>query len=279
MDYGVQISYAKTLSPGYDAYVFPGVLAAEVIPSIRELKKNAKIIWMIDDMWTFPPWNYYKSNWGYALQYCLEEMENLADYKVVTTKPLQEINPGSFYCPNLMPPDCFVERQKPFNDSIVWAGSGSHEGDLQEIVPFVNEEQHDFIFFGDKPEQGVTSTRVGYARSVAVKYVLPALRYLNCGIGLCPLANHAFNIYKSPLKWLEYSAVGMATVATDLDPYQVIKDGETGVLLRPGETWAEGVSRVKPEMGSAAFEEVKSEWSWAGPKRQLWIDTYRKISS
>jgi glycosyltransferase involved in cell wall biosynthesis len=51
-------------------------------------------------------------------------------------------------------------------------------------------------------------------------------------VGIAPLRSTTFNEAKSPIKFLEYSAIGMPTVASHGHPYQdVIEDGVNGRLV------------------------------------------------
>jgi len=64
-------------------------------------------------------------------------------------------------------------------------------------------------------------------------------------IGICPLVDNEFNANKSCLKWYEYSALGMATVASNVPPYSdEIDDGNTGLLFRTPEEMVEKVSEL-----------------------------------
>jgi hypothetical protein len=53
-------------------------------------------------------------------------------------------------------------------------------------------------------------------------------------IGLAPLRDTRFNSAKSNVKWLEYSAIGCATLGSFAEPYaSSIKDGHSGLLVPP----------------------------------------------
>jgi len=52
-------------------------------------------------------------------------------------------------------------------------------------------------------------------------------------IGLAPLADTEFNRCKSAVKWLEYSAAGCAGVFQDLEPYECVESGRTGLKVGP----------------------------------------------
>ncbi len=52
-------------------------------------------------------------------------------------------------------------------------------------------------------------------------------------VGLAPLCDTAFNRGKSNIKWLEYSALGLATIAADLPPYRAAQHGRDLLLVKP----------------------------------------------
>lgn len=53
-------------------------------------------------------------------------------------------------------------------------------------------------------------------------------------VGIAPLVQNAFNQCKSPIKVLDYTALGLATVASDCETYRsVIQSGENGLLAAP----------------------------------------------
>ena len=67
-----------------------------------------------------------------------------------------------------------------------------------------------------------------------------ALANTHGDIGLAPVLGDDFDRAKSELHWLEYSAAGMATIASRFNgdgPYSVIRDGIDGVLARGRAEW------------------------------------------
>jgi glycosyltransferase involved in cell wall biosynthesis len=52
-------------------------------------------------------------------------------------------------------------------------------------------------------------------------------------IGIAPLVDCNFNRSKSNLRWLEYSALKIPTVATDISHFrQTVRNGEDGFLIK-----------------------------------------------
>ncbi len=69
-------------------------------------------------------------------------------------------------------------------------------------------------------------------------------------LGLAPLADTAFNAGKSDLKLLDYAALGLASLASDVGPYAV----STLPRRRAAAGWAEALARAQGERGRLADE-------------------------
>jgi glycosyltransferase involved in cell wall biosynthesis len=86
-------------------------------------------------------------------------------------------------------------------------------------------------------------------------------------IALAPLCDTPFNRHKSDLKHLEYSALGLPAVYSDLEPYASVVDGETGLRAAAHDpaAWARAVRNLADSGGPAqsiadrAFERVCAE--------------------
>ncbi|MDI6787553.1 MAG: glycosyltransferase, partial [Planctomycetota bacterium] len=81
------------------------------------------------------------------------------------------------------------------------------------------------------------------------------------------LAN-GFTNHNSNLKWLEYSARKIPTIATDIECYnQDIKQGETGYLCKSPNDWIAALSELiedkgkRRKMGQNAYDDVKAKYN------------------
>ncbi len=88
-------------------------------------------------------------------------------------------------------------------------------------------------------------------------------------MGLAPLAEDSFNACKSELHWLDYTAAGMPTVAQRMSgpsPYDVIRDGQDGLLAKGRDEWSKAVARLAKEpnlrsdLVQAAQERIDTEY-------------------
>lgn len=106
-------------------------------------------------------------------------------------------------------------------------------------------------------------------------------------IGLAPLLDEPFNRAKSELHWIEYAMAGAPTVATVFDgpgPYDVIRDGEDGLLAHSGADWARQLRRLvgsawlRSEIAGRARQRVIADYT-IQTRAAEWADTYRWASS
>ncbi|RNC65998.1 MAG: glycosyltransferase, partial [Desulfuromonadales bacterium] len=105
-------------------------------------------------------------------------------------------------------------------------------------------------------------------------------------IGLVPLEDNRFNRCKSNIKWLEYSACGIAGIYADLPPYRsCVKDGETGLLVAgyDVDAWVAALENLidnpdrRHAMALAARTEVLATYTLKSRGR-LFLDTWRQIA-
>jgi glycosyltransferase involved in cell wall biosynthesis len=84
-------------------------------------------------------------------------------------------------------------------------------------------------------------------------------------INLAPLADNPHRRSKSAIKVLEAALVGVPTVASDLEPYDLIRHGETGILAADSDGWYAGIMALAPDsalrkrMGTAARAQALAE--------------------
>lgn len=101
-------------------------------------------------------------------------------------------------------------------------------------------------------------------------------------IGLAPLQAGEFAAAKSELHWLEYALAGAATIASKLSgpgPYDVIHDGQDGVLVNGSEDWKPALARLvsspdlRTELAARARERVIAEYQ-ASVRAREWAAVY-----
>ena len=104
---------------------------------------------------------------------------------------------------------------------------------------------------------------------------LDALAELNWDIGICPLARTEFNLVKADTKWVEYTSVGAAVIATRGTVYDKCCSDGCGTLAGTLEEWLEaleGLARDPDErfaQVARAQAKLENEYSIERLRRQL----------
>ncbi len=164
--------------------------------------------------------------------------------------------------------------------NILYMGTWSHNADFEIIKPALRKIVGKYNKQVKVEILGVTSDR---REEAWFRHVLPDtpaassypgfvswLRANNTyQIGLAPLVDNTFNLSKSGIKFLDYSALGLATVASDVQAYRdVIQNDRTGFLLpNNADAWFEGLCSLIDEplrlavIRQRAFESFHADWT------------------
>lgn len=158
-----------------------------------------------------------------------------------------------------------------------WRGGYAHAAVTEARLPIV--------WMGDEGA-GTTIPRE-FARIVPFSYDLRdfarALANTRAVVGVAPLSGDEFDMCKSELHWLDYSAAGIPSVAERASgggPYSVIRDGVDGLLARGHEQWRRAVGRLarepalRTDLVAAARERLVAEYD-PGRRAAEWVDAFR----
>jgi hypothetical protein len=172
---------------------------------------------------------------------------------------------------------------------IGFMGSDSHLPDLGQLVPafrkllerFGNDVKLKF-WGGAPPSEIQADPQVEWVPLAEASYTEFA-RYFSCqesDIFIAPLADSHFNECKSPIKFLEYSWLGVPGVYSDTTPYQeVVEHGKNGFLASTLEEWEQclatlvGDDSLRRKMGREARKTVEQGWLLSRHVRE-WKDAY-----
>ena len=102
-----------------------------------------------------------------------------------------------------------------------WAGAAQHLHDLRLISRVVQATASEFewVFFGSCPPEMREYVKEVHPM-VPVNRFPARLARLGFDIAVAPLVDHPFNRAKSSLKLLEYGALALPVVASDIEPYR-----------------------------------------------------------
>ena len=156
---------------------------------------------------------------------------------------------------------------------ITWHSDFSHYQDLNEISSELKN-------ISTKHE----NVKIVHHGSVDIKVHPYKQILLNADIGIIPLADNDFNKSKSPIKWIEYSALGIPCVVKDIDPYSnLIIHGINGFLYTNTEEFEFWVDKLvehpslRERIGKAAQEYVHEHFD-VRKNSKYWSEAIKKIT-
>lgn len=263
-----------------------------LLQAIKEAYPEKKIVTECDD-WIFdlPAYNVasnpYKPN--SAKEKVADEQFRLSDAIIVSTAFLKESLAGVYpdkpihVVPNSLDFDIWDNvisdgKMVPKKEGVVrigYTGCANHGGDMEMVKPvllalldeFPNLEiiiAQDLGTFAD-----VKNPRLKLLdRWVSIMDYPAMAKGWDMDIGIAPLRDNNFNRSKSNLRWLEYSALGLPTVASNVRPFQEsIANGSTGILCGSKQDWYDNLKRLienadlRKSIGSAAYQRVKQNFN------------------
>ena len=211
------------------------------------------------------------------LEYLTELQMKNANHLIVSTQWLADEYRKFCPCVTVIPNAIdfelwgnFKDYRRPGKIRIGWAGGQPHEKDLKVlkfVIPIILEKyKHvDFMFLGHMPDDIKTSSRVKHILKWHSIYDYPKeMSKLGFDIGVAPLRDNQFNRAKSNLRFLEYSALGIPTVASPVEPFN---HDFLGLNATEVEEWVEKLSFLienedyRLRMGEGAQKYVKENFS------------------
>ena len=234
-------------------------------PIVKKAKQHGiKVVYETDDDFldicpANPSFNYIQGN-----LVNIEKLVGAADKIVVSTPELKKRfdNLGdveiirNYYLDNVLP-------LKPFSYSgndhvkIGYFGTMTHNNDLELIHNVVLRLKDIFSKKGIEVELEVIGASIDenidwfnvkklpyYPMSMAT-FMKWIANNGNWDIGIIPLVNTEFNKCKSELKYIEFTALGVPVVASDVEVYRnTIEEGVTGFLANDENEWVAKLSKL-----------------------------------
>ncbi|MEM4235182.1 MAG: glycosyltransferase [Candidatus Methanomethylicaceae archaeon] len=226
-------------------------------------KRDIPLLFDLDDLLFFLP-KKHPDRLFQALSGALVQMLRMtieADAVTVCSNHLkhtiERINPHTYVIPNyiddrlwhIRPP---AERGNTVN--ILYFGTPSHKTDLASIQPALT-------YVLNKLGRSVSMTVVGIPpdKSLAPLSSLQNVKFdpkfendyrvfvskannIKAHIGIAPLEANNFNMSKSPIKFLEYSCMGVAGIYSNIPPYtEHISSGRDGLIASNTDEWIDAL--------------------------------------
>jgi len=251
-------------------------------------KNNKPVIFEVDDLFFHLPENHPDRKNHTFTSSLLPMFQAVMDADLVTvTSPilkeaLIELNPNIKVIPNYLDDNIWHLREPVFgekkSDEIVigYMGTKSHQADLLYMLPVLEEllsiygNGIKFRFWGVKPPEGFLSyPQVEWLPFFSMEYKKFAeiFQTQNADIFISPLINNEFNKCKSPIKFFEYTSLGVPGVYSAVSPYlDVVDHGKTGFLAQSLEEWKNCLvelienSTLRYELAKNSQRYVRDKW-------------------
>jgi glycosyltransferase involved in cell wall biosynthesis len=279
----------------------PGLMSIPTLQAIFASK--VPIVYESDDLLNDIPHDHPEAQQGASWKEGIEYTVKHAKAVVVSTEFLaakyRELNPAVHVLPNYIDFDLF-HRPVPQDSAtdgkinIGLLGSSIQPSNfalvdeaLRALVERYGERLH-IDFVGWECPKGWAGHPRATFHSFVHQYVDYAarLRQWNWDIALIPLASDEYNQCKSYIKWLDYSAAGIASVFSDVSVYnEVVTHGQTGLLIpNSGREWLEAITTLieHPEQRRAlaeAAQQAVREGFDLHRKAPLYGQTYGQLAS
>jgi glycosyltransferase involved in cell wall biosynthesis len=236
----------------------------------RGLTRYSKLVYELDD----DPFSIENNNPAFlaygptaardSIAHCIE----IADLVTVSTEPLaakmRMFNPNVVVLKNRVDESMLsIERPKRDRVTVGWAGGHSHLKDIELCAYGLRKTldrnpQVDAHFIGSDFTDLI---RRPVRYSPWCQTTTDYYKLIDFDIGLAPLVPGVFSRSKSAIKAMEYGALGIPVIASDVEPYRdYVVDGVTGWLVRREHEWATRLRELindeamRTEMGAKAKE-------------------------
>jgi glycosyltransferase involved in cell wall biosynthesis len=223
-----------------------------------------------------------------------------ADAVTASTSPLcdylRNFNPHVWLLPNYLEDTLWPLRTTADSASegpvtIGYMGGGSHMPDLAAIAPVLQKlageynERIRFRFWGGAPPPGLAGMPNVEWTDLSLPYPELAAYFSEqiCDLFIAPLQDNLFNRCKSAVKFLEYSALGVPGVYSQITPYQaMVVHGQNGFLAATRPEWETFLRQLidspalRSQLGAQAQKTVRAR-GLLSDHAQIWAQTYQEI--
>lgn len=234
--------------------------------SLKRMVPGLRLIMDFDDLlWNPCPLSSYKPTPQMLRN--LDTVAGIADVLTASTKPMADAlwhryKKKARIVPNMVSEGIFrrpVRRAHREKMRIVWGGSATHQRDMMMIEGAVKQtaDKYEWHFFGWVPDS--LKGMVRFHQGVDMSQYIDKLAAIRAHVGIAPLVPSAFNKCKSNVKLLEYGALGMATVASGVYPY----NPSAARLVKTGTTneWIAALADMENEQVRYANAQASQEYA------------------
>lgn len=260
---------------------------------LKLFRKHTMIWETDDDLWSVDPVN--KRAYRIFTPEFLKGLEfsvRTARMVTVTNDHLAErmsrFNPNVRVIPNMidaaLPQMTRVRRDRV---TVGWAGGDSHRRDLAKIIVplhrIMRTTDADVHTIGQDFSKVLRLPADRHRHSGWEEKLIKYYSTIDFDIGLAPLEDTLFTRSKSYIKALEYGALGIPVIASDVGPYrEYVEDGVTGFLVSKESEWIDRIRlliddpELRESMGAAAHAKSLRHTIAAGWRQ--WEDVYASVA-
>lgn len=235
-------------------------------------------------------------------RYFLGAMLQLSTGLAVSTEPLSGLyasfNKNIDVLPNCNDVDDWNYPRKVHSDGkirIGYAGGNAHGDDIKlviEPIARILDENPNVLFQIMGAVTALEAKGIGAAMNMIASRDVTSqiqitggtlawreypelLMSMGWDIGIAPLVDDKFNRSKSHIKWMEYSMMGAAVIASPVYPYKesiqdvdTIVHGQTGLFANSSQEWYESLSNLikdesyRKELAKKAYKYIRQNWQY-----------------
>ncbi len=256
-----EVIVKHTMSPQDLEYYDVIVFQMSASPDIRQYMGRANdlgkttVFEIDDDYWNMTPDNpvyeeWHKSNALIDLRECMKTCQIVTTTTPYLARILGRHHPNVKVLPNMLPDELWRVPRPNHGDKLIigWAGGAAHWKDVELLAGTIEQILDDYphveFWACGMPQYPFRPhDRIKYTQFMDIDK-LPA--YLaNYDIGLAPLVDSHFTRCKSDLKFLEYSRVGAAVIASPVEAYvHTLVDGKNGLFAGSTKEWMRQIRRL-----------------------------------
>lgn len=283
---GRAVAHASNARFGREALNYDVVvIQIDNSPSVLEFTlalqaQGKKVVYEIDDAFDcLEPWHPQYASYGQpARQEAIRAMMAQADAVQVSTGWLaKRYAPHAKrveVVPNMVELASWPRADRLRRDGlfkVLWAGSPSHSGDLEVIIPVMGKflQSHPdarLVLFGQTiKDERLPAGQVEIVNFCEFEEYPFRLAEIDADVALAPLADVPFNHGKSNLRILQYWATGYPVVASNVGPYaEACKDSDSGITCDTADEWLASLETIYADrefgktMTDFGFEAVKA---------------------
>ena len=233
-------------------------------------QRGVPVVYQLDDnlldLHRDEPWETYPGN---SLRGVVAFLARQADGVIVSTPAIAErlarLRSGALVVPNALDERLFGSSPEPFVSrssavTIGYMGTLTHEADLRMVLAPLRallRRQAGRVrleLVGGGAEERIASLFEGLPfrmRNLGSEHPYPRFvpwmrQQLRWDVAIAPLEDDAFTRGKSDLKYLDYAALGIPGVFSDVRPFRdTVRHRETGLLAaNEPEAWAEALEEI-----------------------------------